>query len=284
VESLGTLIEQGSFSVLMLLSTALLLGALHGLEPGHSKTMMAAFIIAVRGTVPQAVLLGLSAAFSHVIIVWALALAALTWGGDLSDEKTEPWFLMGSGIIILLVAAWMFGRAWRDARPTHDHYDHHRDLRHDHSHGHDHDHSHGHDHDHSHEHPHHHDDEQLDAHSRFHARQIEERFSGRPVTTGQVVLFGLTGGLLPCAAAVTVLIVCLQLQKFWLGVAMVGAFSVGLALTLVVVGVVAAWGAGHAAKRFSGLDRWSRRMPFLSSALVALIGALMLASGWAHLS
>jgi ABC-type nickel/cobalt efflux system permease component RcnA len=161
-----------------------------------------------------------------------------------------------SGVIILLVAAWMFGRAWRDAHPT--------DAQHDHSHGHDPDH--------------------LDAHSRYHARQIEERFSGRPVTTGQVVLFGLTGGLLPCAAAVTVLIVCLQLQKFWLGVAMVGAFSIGLALTLVAVGVVAAWGAGHAARRFSGLDRWSRRLPFLSSALVALIGALMLASGWAHLS
>ncbi|MEQ1714521.1 MAG: hypothetical protein ABL907_00830, partial [Hyphomicrobium sp.] len=30
---------------------AVLLGALHGLEPGHSKTMMAAFIIAVRGTI-----------------------------------------------------------------------------------------------------------------------------------------------------------------------------------------------------------------------------------------
>ena len=41
---------------------AILLGALHGLEPGHSKTMMAAFIIAIRGTVWQAVLLGLSAA------------------------------------------------------------------------------------------------------------------------------------------------------------------------------------------------------------------------------
>jgi nickel/cobalt exporter len=266
MESLGTIIQQGSASALVLLPMALLLGALHGLEPGHSKTMMAAFIIAVRGTVSQAILLGLAAAFSHVIIVWVMALAALTWGGDLSDERIEPWFLLGSGVIILLVAAWMFGRAWRDACPADAQYDHH-----DHSHGY------------RHEHPHRHDPDHLDAHSRYHARQIEERFSDRPVTTGQVVLFGLTGGLLPCAAAVTVLIVCLQLQKFWLGVAMVGAFSFGLALTLVAVGVVAAWGAGHAARRFSGLDRWSRRLRFLSSALVALIGAIMLASGWAHL-
>ncbi len=259
MESLGTVIQQGTASAPVLLPMALLLGALHGLEPGHSKTMMAAFIIAVRGTVLQAVLLGLSAAFSHVIIVWTLALAALTWGENLGDERTEPWLLLASGVIILLAAAWMFGRAWRDARPAHAH------------HGTDHHHDHRHDHDHS------------DVHSRHHARQIEEKFGGRPVTTGQVVLFGLTGGLLPCAAAVTVLIVCLQLQKFWLGVAMVGAFSFGLALTLVAVGVVTAWGAGQAAKRFSGLDRWSRRMPFLSSALVALIGIFMLASGWTHL-
>ena len=45
--------------------SAILLGALHGLEPGHSKTMMAAFIIAVRGTVTQAVLLGLAATASR---------------------------------------------------------------------------------------------------------------------------------------------------------------------------------------------------------------------------
>ena len=30
---------------------AILLGALHGLEPGHSKRLMTAFIIAIRGTV-----------------------------------------------------------------------------------------------------------------------------------------------------------------------------------------------------------------------------------------
>ena len=40
---LPTLIAQGQHSWLFL-PTAILLGALHGLEPGHSKTMIAAFI------------------------------------------------------------------------------------------------------------------------------------------------------------------------------------------------------------------------------------------------
>ena len=40
----------------LFIPSAVLLGALHGLEPGHSKTMMAAFIISIRGTVRQAAL------------------------------------------------------------------------------------------------------------------------------------------------------------------------------------------------------------------------------------
>lgn len=52
--------------------SAILLGALHGLEPGHSKTMMAAFIVAVKGTVKQAVMLGLAATLSHTVIVWLI--------------------------------------------------------------------------------------------------------------------------------------------------------------------------------------------------------------------
>lgn len=40
---------------------AVFLGVLHGLEPGHSKTMMTAFIIGIRGTVWQAFLLGIAA-------------------------------------------------------------------------------------------------------------------------------------------------------------------------------------------------------------------------------
>ena len=49
-----SLLQQGN--AWLFIPSAILLGALHGLEPGHSKTMMAAFIVAVRGTLKQAVL------------------------------------------------------------------------------------------------------------------------------------------------------------------------------------------------------------------------------------
>ena len=44
-------LAQGTSHAWLFIPTAILLGALHGLEPGHSKTMMAAFIVAIRGTV-----------------------------------------------------------------------------------------------------------------------------------------------------------------------------------------------------------------------------------------
>lgn len=58
-----TLLQQGN--AWFFIPSAILLGALHGLEPGHSKTMMAAFIIAIKGTIKQAVMLGLAATISH---------------------------------------------------------------------------------------------------------------------------------------------------------------------------------------------------------------------------
>ena len=94
----------------LFLPAAVLLGALHGLEPGHSKTMMAAFIISVRGTVAQAVLLGLSAAFSHTLIIWVLAAIGLHYSQRLDVEGLEPWFQLATGAIVVGMALWMFRR------------------------------------------------------------------------------------------------------------------------------------------------------------------------------
>src|SRR3954464_3612123 len=93
-------IQNGSANLWLFIPTAILLGALHGLEPGHSKTMMAAFIVAIRGTVGQAVLLGLSAAISHSLLIWMLAAVALKYGSSWDAESTEPYFQMASAVII----------------------------------------------------------------------------------------------------------------------------------------------------------------------------------------
>ncbi|MFZ2387596.1 MAG: sulfite exporter TauE/SafE family protein [Polaromonas sp.] len=384
---IAELIQQGATNLWVFIPTAILLGALHGLEPGHSKTMMASFIIAVRGTIGQAALLGLCAALSHSLIVWALAAAALKFGNELIAEQAEPYFMLLSALVVIGVSIWMFLRTRRDeaaaraqqhaphggkvintghgivelevfeagvpprfrlhsysqamvaqgfdahetviietirpdgARQSFDlkpsgpfleskqeipephefeavlsmgHGDHiHRFevsfSEEDHGHAHSHD-DHGHSH---HQHSHDIGDDLLggdgtyqDAHERAHAEDIKRRLVGQKVTTGQIAMFGLTGGLVPCPASVTIMMICLHLKQYSLGAAMVASFSLGLAISLVSVGVMAAWGARHVGKRL-GNGRFgdlARKMPYFSSALMGLVGVLMGIQAWLQIA
>jgi len=113
--------------------------------------------------------------------------------------------------------------------------------------------------------------------------EIQNRFANRNVTTGQLALFGLTGGLLPCPAAVTVLLLCLQLKRYVLGFILVLSFSIGLALTLIAAGSVAAWGVGHAAKRFKRFSTLAYRAPYFSSAILICMGIYVALAGYARL-
>ncbi|MGJ0391387.1 MAG: nickel/cobalt efflux transporter [Methylocystis sp.] len=306
--STSLIFDAGAGDAWIYIPTAILLGALHGLEPGHSKTMMAAFIVAVRGTAPQAALLGLAATLSHTAIVWLVALGGMYFGAQLNLAANEAYLQLASGALILTVAAWMTSRIWRDrsrsAPGAHSqscaqadnpaevdprHHHHHHDSHHE----------------------HHHQprlkglgatlaqsaEEQAfekeladvdpslyaDAHEREHALEIERHFASRHATTGQIVLFGLTGGLVPCPAAITVLLLCLQAGRIALGAAVVLAFSIGLALTLVFVGVAAALGMRRAVSRWPGLEALAARAPYLSSALVALVGIYTVGLGVAGL-
>ncbi|GAO36819.1 nickel transporter [Sulfuricella sp. T08] len=358
----STLLQQGASNAWLFIPSAILLGALHGLEPGHSKTMMAAFIIAIRGTLTQAVLLGLSATLSHTAVVWAIALGGMYFGQRWSAETSEPYLQVASAVLIVGTAIWIIWRTWRQQSACfHDHnndHDHHHDetkhidtghgvvrldvfedgvpprfrlfLESKHGHvwtvdqvkietersngsrqsftfvqrdgfveseqeipephefvarlrlGHE---NHSHDYDVEFvEHDHHHhaikDYEGLDVsapgyqdpHELAHANDIRHRFANREVTTGQIVMFGLTGGLIPCPASITVLLLCLQLKKIALGATLVLSFSIGLALTMVASGVLAALSVKHVSKRWSGFGEFARKAPYFSGALILLVG------------
>lgn len=351
-------VQSGTVSLWFFIPMAILLGALHGLEPGHSKTMMASFIIAIRGTINQAILLGLSAAFSHTAIIWILAALALHFGSQWSAASVEPYIQLGSAVIILAMAAWMFFRVRKDlkAAKTQNHSHSHSELfKLDTNHGkvelsifevgvspvfqlrvgkdaslpesisvetirpdgkvqnfqfiaknnyfesiesipepHEFD---------AYlsishkgnlqqirvefreNHHYHHDEskEYQDEHQKAHAQDLERRFAGQTVTTPQIVLFGITGGLMPCPAAFTVLLVCLQLKKEALGFTMVAAFSFGLALAMVTVGVLASLSVKHAVRRFSGFAGIMRRAPYISCLLLFILGFYMAWSGWNQL-
>ena len=358
MNSLTDLLQQGTAHAWLFIPTAILLGALHGLEPGHSKTMMAAFIIAVRGTVKQAVLLGLAAAISHTAVVWLVALGGQYLGRGMNAETSEPYFQIASAVIIVGIAFWMLWRTWREKKlqsahhPGHHHH-HHGDesrridtghgvmalevfedgvpprfrVRFESGHGwaakdvtlvteradgsrqaftfaekddyleslqeipephafnarvslghgnhtHDYDLAFSED-DHSHDGLDVNDGEYMDAHERAHANDIVRRFQNQNVTTWQIVMFGLTGGLIPCPAAITVLLLCLQLKQLSLGAVLVLCFSIGLAVTMVSAGVLASLSVRHVQKRWSGFSTFARRAPYASGFLMLLIALYM---------
>jgi nickel/cobalt exporter len=302
-----TLLQGGN--AWLFIPSAILLGALHGLEPGHSKTMMAAFIIAVRGTIMQAVLLGLAATLSHTAIVWIIALGGMYFGQQWSAEASEPWMQLVSGALVIGVALWMLWRTSQNKAAcfhVHGGEGHDQDHEHDrkgpgHAHAHEtpapahaacaHDHGHAHahvHHDHDHDHQGHDHGPAIaagvaadaqDPHDRMHAEQIQNRFAGREVTTSQIILFGLTGGLIPCPASITVLLLCLQLKKIALGAVLVLGFSVGLALTMVASGVIAALSVKHLSKRVSSgrFGELAAKAPYFSGALMLTVGLYV---GW----
>ena len=238
---LGAIIQSSASYAWLYLPFAVALGALHALEPGHAKSVMAAYIVAIRGTASQAVTLGISATVGHTIVIWGLAIAALAFGQRYIVEDAEPWLTALSGILIILLALRML---WALRGRGHHHG-------HDHSHDHDHDHSH------------------------LHAPPVA---TGR-VTTGQIIWFGFTGGLMPCPSALAVLLVCIHLKAFALGVAMVAAFSIGIGATLVAIGLAVVWSSDRLGKMWPGFDRAAARLPFLSAGIVLVIGVVMTAAG-----
>ena len=122
--------------------------------------------------------------------------------------------------------------------------------------------------------------DETDAHSRAHAADVRKRFEGRAVTTPQIIMFGLTGGLIPCPAAITVLLLCMQLKQLSLGFVLVVCFSIGLALTMVSAGVIAALSVKHVSKRWSGFSTFARRAPYASAVLIVLVGLYTGWTGW----
>src|SRR6476660_5295429 len=159
---LAQLLHQPQLSAGWLLAgiaVAFWLGAMHALEPGHGKTIVAAYLVGSRGNMKHAALLGAIVTFTHTISVFLLGLGTLLLSSYIVPEKIIPVLGVISGISIVLIGGWLFYKRWRAFRHAQahalGHHHHHHD--HDHHHHH-HDHDHGHAHSHSHDgHTHTHD-------------------------------------------------------------------------------------------------------------------------------
>jgi len=292
----------------LLLLVAFGWGALHALSPGHGKAMVAAYLIGTRGTARHAVALGATVTITHTIGVFALGLVTLLLAQYFLPEDLYPWLTLVSGLLVMSIGAGVlrarlrWARARRAARAEgrpledadtgpsaeaalhshgengHGHHHHgplgrllphhHRDTdRHEHSHGH---HSHSH-HEHGHEHaPHDHEHE----HSHAHAHHPHEHEHG--VTRRSLIGRGAAAGLIPCPSALIVLLGAIAQHEVALGLLLIVAFSLGLAVTLTGLGLLVVY-ARRILPRMRLDGRLATVLPAASALAIVVVGCVLTA-------
>lgn len=80
--------------------------------------------------------------------------------------------------------------------------------------------------------------------------------------------------------SITVLLLCLQLKKVVLGAVLMLCFSIGLALTSVASGALAAPSVRHARKHWGGVGDFARKASYFSGGLIMLVGLYVGYYGW----
>ena len=274
-------------AALVLVGLCFLYGVVHAAGPGHGKAVISSYVVANNETVRRAIGLSLAAsvvqALSAIAIVAVLGLALRAAGADFKQTSSTLESL--SYALIAVVGAWMLYRALRsrawsaDARvlavgaPGGDalHVGHH-------AHEHDHDHTHHHNHAHTHAHGHNHGHAHGEAccgHSHIpSAQQLERDLSWR-----EAAAIVLSVGIRPCTGAIIVLVFAMTHGLFWAGVGATFAMSIGTALTVSTLAVLAV-GSKELALTIAGDGgRWGRLIQDAASiggsALVLLLGATL---------
>jgi len=224
------------------------LGALHALEPGHGKTLVAAYLVGSRGTAWHAVSLGLIVTLAHTAGVYAIGAVTLYAARYILPEKLYPWLGMVSGLMILGLGMLLLMRRWAAEHWT---------VREDHRHWYD-------------------SLVTADRHSIPGSSGAAAVPALEPVSTRQLLLLGITGGLVPCPAALVVLLSAVGLHRIAFGFFLIVAFSAGLAAVLIASGLLAV----HVGKHFTRLvpkrNFISRRLPQVSAGFIAIIGGALI--------
>ncbi len=248
-------------ALLILLATAFGLGAFHALSPGHGKTVVAAYLVGSRGTAAHALFLGAVVTLTHTIGVFILGLITLYASKYIIPEKLYPWLGFFSGLMIVAIGLALFVKRYQTLYSSHKH-----NPEHDFAHTHFHPHPAGYSHFHTHPNHFHADPD----HSHDHHHPIFDSGKER-VSLGSLFALGMSGGVVPCPSALVVLLSAISLHRIGLGLILIVAFSMGLALVLMGIGLLMVY-ARQFMDRFSGEGAMIQRLPILSSIVITILG------------
>ena len=223
---------------------AMALGGLHALEPGHGKTVVAAYLVGSRGTPRHAILLGLIVTASHTIGVFALGAVTLYASRYIVPERLYPWLGMLSGLTIVVLGGYMLLQRLTGTNVEHSHLD-------------------------------------GESHGLWPWRKRDEASTRRlesgpaprsAVGTGQLLALGVTGGIIPCPAALIVLLSAFALHRIALGFFLIVAFSVGLAAVLIAFGMLMVYARRYLRRLQMDGPLTRRWLPVASSIFITGLG------------
>lgn len=239
------LIAAPHLSSWFLLTAALIavgLGGLHALEPGHGKTVVAAYLVGSRGTAVHAVVLGLIVTLSHTAGVFALGAITLYASRFIVPEQLYPWLGLLSGLTIAGLGGYMALRRLTGTATDHSHL-----PGESHSHW-------------------------IFFRGRPSGEQRQRPVSTRPMSVAQLLALGITGGIIPCPAALIVLLSAVALHRIGLGFFLIVAFSCGLATVLVSFGLLMVFARRFMSRLAMDGPMTQRWLPLASSAFITVLG------------
>jgi ABC-type nickel/cobalt efflux system permease component RcnA len=229
--------RRGTIVMLLGLVIAVAAGAWHALLPGHGKTLTAAAVVDADARPRDAIAASLSVAGMHTVSVIALGVVIVALERTFRPEAVYPWLRAASGMAAVGMGVHLIRRRWRSgAHPPHVH-------------------------------PH----DPGDASGHRHDRGDDPR--RRSLSAPGLAALALAGGILPSPSAVLVLLASVQRGRALYGLALVVAFSIGLAaaLILVALGVMRA-------RRLAERRAWNvmrRAVPVASAFAIVAIGLVV---------
>ncbi len=252
--SFAKLIGRGELTVPVVALSLLLavgFGALHALAPGHGKTLMAAYLVGAGGRMRQAVAVGAAVSLMHTASVLGLGLIVV-YAESLfpRPEDVYPWLGLLSGVVAVVLGAALFTIRYRARRRT---------LAAVHHAGSD----------------DHHPFDDAAEHSHGAARHIHAVPDTPVLSRKGLAALAVAGGILPSPTALVVLLAAVALHRLVFGLALIFAFSIGLAVALIVIGVMALSAREVVSRRMS--SRVGQVIPLVSASAIVVVGAFLLA-------
>lgn len=228
-------------TILIALAIAFVWGGFHALSPGHGKTVVGAYLVGSRSKAHHALFLGLIVTITHTASIFALGFIALGTSQFILTEQLYPWLSLLSGVLVVGIGLNLLISRLQGNHAFHSH-DHHV-YNHEHSH-------------HTHDHHEHHS-------------HLPPNVSS--MTWASLLALGISGGLLPCPSALVVLLSAIALGKIGFGLALVSAFSLGLAAVLTGIGLMLVY-AKHLFEKLPLQIPKIKMLPVMSALGITIIG------------